>query len=377
VPNSQFLIQTLDTDEQTPIKPSLTLGGRALPYQGFELEGSMRAEFTWYPGNAVATVQMLGAQEKSSTIKGMWKDRFIRPVTDEGVAVQPDGVARFDGQQVSSVLDLANRVDQMRLSGRLLRVEWSGIIRHGIMLRFKQNWVRIEDMEWEMEFQWTSRGEVQVPPSLPATVTSADFTQNLVNLVNNLHDKLDALHEGFEVIESWVAKVNSYVGMIDDAANAMVDAQKNATLLVMAPQAAAQRALTAAKNIKDAAAGIVTTVESTPPLQLIKSTSPSTLTLGDALLADSYSRDVKVAARALQSQATSQGDDLRSNLDQDVLLASFIARAPMDLREVSQSYYKTPNQWRTLLNYNNFTSSRIEVGAMVLVPKLHIVTGRA
>jgi len=377
VPNSQFLIQTLDTDEQTPIKPSLTLGGRALPYQGFELEGSMRAEFTWYPGNAVATVQMLGAQEKSSTIKGMWKDRFIRSVTDEGLAVQPDGAAVFNGQQVASVLDLANKVDQMRLSGRLLRVEWSGIIRHGIMLRFKQNWVRIEDMEWEMEFQWTSRGEVQVPPSLPATATSADFTQNLVNLVNNLHDALAAVHEGFEVIESWVAKVNSYVGMIDDAANAMVDAQHNASLLVMSPATTAQRALTASQNIKDAAAGIVTTAEGTPPFQLIKTATPTSLTLGDALLADTFARNVKAAARALQALAASQGDDLRSSLEQDILLASFIARAPMDLREVSQRYYKTPNQWRSLLTYNNFTSSRIEVGAMVLVPKLHAMNGSA
>ena len=55
---SSLVIATLPG---APVQMSLTLQGRALPYQGLELEGTMRAELTWYPGNGVASVQMLGA----------------------------------------------------------------------------------------------------------------------------------------------------------------------------------------------------------------------------------------------------------------------------------------------------------------------------
>lgn len=382
---SFFSITTLK-DDGTDDVPYLWLHGRALPYQGYELEGTMRAEFTWYPGNAVATVQMLGAQEKSSTIKGMWKDRFIKSVTDDGIAVTAPGVALYNGTQVTDVLDLVKKVDDMRLQGKLLAVEWCGILRHGILTRFKQSWLRIEDMEWEMEFQWVSHGKVQTPPSIPIRPDVTGFASNVQALVNTLKSVVEAVKEGFEVVESWSNKVNAAIKEIDTAATEMTNAAANAQALIFSPLNTTQRALAASESIKNSAQTIVNVCQGTPPYQVIKAnivTPPTTgastatvapattLDLATGLKADAYTRNVKAAARDLQLTASSEGDDLRASLEQDTLLAAFVARGPMDLRDVSQKYYGTPNEWRRLLSYNNLDSSQLDAGVLVLVPKLN------
>lgn len=365
---SSFSITTLD-DNGAPTQPTLVLAQRALPYPGFELEGSMRAEFTWYPGNAVATVQMLGAQEKASVIKGMWKDRFIKSITDFNFAVSPTGIALFNDQQVFDTLDLVSKVEQIRLSGRLLEVKWDSIVRHGILTRFRQNWLRIEDLEWEMEFQWTSRGEPQSPPSLPSFPDPSSFAQNLQGLIDNIAAAIQPPLT-FQVIEKFAAGISAAISVIDDAGAEMQSAVQNATRLVNQVVDAGERALAAAQSIQDAAGSIVALVEGTPPHQLIKTTDPGSLLFSDVLLADDYARTIKEQAQALQVFIAAEGDTLRASLRETTLLAAFTTRAPLDLRDVSQKYYGTSDHWRDLLDYNDLESSRLNIGTYVLVPAL-------
>ncbi len=383
---SAFVIATLDTDGQTPKGDKLTLAGRALPYQGLSLEGSMRMETTWYPGNAVATIQMLGAEEKPTTITGMWKDKFLRSLTDDVIprAVEPTAIALLNEQPLPDVDNLVKAVERMRLSGQLLKVTWGTITRIGVMSRFKQNWVRFEDVEWEMEFQWISRGEKQSPVTSSVPPEAFSFSKTMGELVDALKKAVDVgvgvvntVTVPFQVIEEFTDTVDEALSIIEGAADEMASAVDNATQLISLPQDASARALAAAESIKSSASTIITAVEGTPPLELIKTATPEALDLGDALQADTYARGIKDAARALQAFVAAQGDELRAGLDNDTLLAVFVARAPLDLRDVSQQYYNTPDQWRRLLTYNQLTTSQLNIGALVLVPKLENADGRA
>jgi hypothetical protein len=380
-----FIIATLDVDGETPKGDKLTLIGRAMPYQGFNLEGSMRMETTWYPGNAVATIQMLGAEEKPTTIHGMWKDKFLRQFTDDIIpkAVQPTAVALLNAQALPDVDNLIKAVENMRLAGQMLKVTWGSLTRIGVMTRFKQNWIRFEDVEWEMEFQWISRGEKQTPITSSVPPEALSFSRTLDALVDQLKAAVDVgvglvntITVPFQVIESFTEAVSDSVRVIEAAAAEMTGAVENATQLISVPQDAAARALAASESIKSESGAIVTTVEGVPPLELIKTGDPAALDLSNALQADTYGRGIKAAARALQAFVAAQGDDLRASLDIDALLAVFIARAPMDLRDVSQKYYRTPDEWRRLLAYNHLTSSALSIGALVLVPKLVSEDGR-
>ena len=369
---SSFTITTLRQSGAglAPGSPSLEFRGRALPYRENKLvlEGAMRAEFTWYPGNAVATVQMLGAEEKPTVISGMWKDRFLKSATDEGQAVSPTAIALADGQQVVDVFDLVARVEEMRLAGQLLEVKWDGLTRHGLLLRFRQAWLRREDVEWEMEFGWVSRGEVQTAPTLPLVPSANDFADTVRGLTSQLQEAFSS--PPFQVVEEFTAEVAAAVSEIDDAVLESENAVRGTMEQVSAPVDAAERTLAAAESIKRAASSIVTTVETFPPVEVVKTGSISTLSLGDALVADVYVRRLKQLARQLELTAAEQGQVLRASARQEVLLASFVAPGPMDLREVSTHFYGQPDGWRTLLEYNRLETSTLSAGMLVLVPRV-------
>jgi hypothetical protein len=359
----------IDNEKSGSDQLQLKLRGRAMPYRPFTLEGTMRAEFTWYPGNAVSTVQMLGAEEKSSSISGMWKDRFIKGSTDEGANVEPTGIALFNGVAVADVLDLSLKVERIRLAGQLLRVEWDNIVRSGILLRFRQTWQRIEDLEWEMEFQWISRGEKQSPPNLPSSNSPASFAKQIRSVVNSLATAVGL--PTFEVVEAFSKTVNAALAEIQSATDQIESAVTNSVTSILSPGEASERTLAATDTLAFQASQIVTAVESFPPLFLINTSHREDLGYEDALVSDQYSRGIKQQAKSLQFQASEQADTLRASIRQEQLLASFVARAPTDLRDVSQKYYGTADQWRSLLTYNSFESSRVNVGQLVLVPKLN------
>lgn len=347
----------------------LRLRGRALPYQPYTLEGNMRAEFTWYPGNAVATVQMLGAEEKTTSVNGMWKDRFIKNITDDNKSVIPTAVALFNDKQVADTAALCAVIERIRLAGQLVRVEWDTLVREGVLLRFRQSWKRIEDVEWEMEFQWVSRGEKQAPVTLPTTTSSDSFSKELRSLVDLLTTALNP--PAFAVVADFTDQLNSHISEIEGAVAQVEGAVQNSVDQISSPAETAERALAATQTISGQASAIVTLVESFPPLFVISTATRQALGFEDALSADSYTRGIKAQARALQLTASEQANTLRAQTRQEQLVASFVARGPMDLRDVSQRFYETPDQWRTLLQYNNLASSKIAAGTLILVPKVN------
>jgi hypothetical protein len=278
----------------------------------------------------------------------------------------------LNGQPLASVLDAVKACEEMRLAGQVLRVAWGPLIRVGVMTRFKQNWIRFEDCEWEMEFQWSSRGEPPSPPKVTLGKGADSFAANIQAAVDRLKTALTP--PSFQVIESFTDTVSAAFNVIDDASLEMASAVSNATQQLSAPQDAASRALAAGESIRQSTSTIVTAVEGSPPLELINTAHPNDLSLSDALVADNYSREIKQATRALQAVVAGEGEELRASLDADDLLAIFIARAPMDLREISQRYYDTPDEWRTLLTYNALDSSAVAIGQVVRVPRL---TGEA
>lgn len=359
---SAFVIQEL-----TGAKRTLELRGRALPYADFTLEGKTRAEFTWYPGNPTATVQMLGAEEAPTTVSGMWKDRFIRSTDFFGTRAEtPAAVALWNGQQVEDALALTRAVDQLRLAGQLLRVTWDEQVREGILMRFRQKWKRREDVEWEMEFQWVSRGEPKQPVTFVVLPTVDDLAARLRERVNNILDKAKPV---FQARDFFMRNLERNLLDIESAASDVEDAASNVAELLSTPDQVARRVMAAAESVKASAAGIVELVDAQPTRE-IENIEVADQGVGRALYVDAWARDLRKEARALELLTAEEVDRLRALVDDDDLLAAFVARADSDLREVAQTYYGDQSEWRRLRKYNRFRSSRLIAGDLVLVPKL-------
>ena len=373
MPASSFTLTTVPDGGGKPM--TLELRGRALPYQGLELEGLMRAEITRYPGNAVATVQMLGIDEKPTVVKGMWKDRFIRQTRDtaggSSVSITNTGLVLFNGLAMADSNAAADAVDLIMFAGQIVRMTWDEVVREGILKRFKRNYIRREDLEWEMEFEWVGRGLKQSPPNVPVLIQVADFGRALTALVNQLKAALQP--PAFSVLEEFTSTVSGFVSSIEDASIEIQSAAMNSARKIMSPVTATERAITSINTLKSSASGIVDAVESYPPLALIKTSSTAdteALTFGDSMVADVYARNIKTRAQSIERLAAAEGETMTAENRQSTLLGIFTARQPMDLRDVSMEFFGTSDEWRSLLTYNNLDSSWLAVGQVVIVPKL-------
>lgn len=368
---SSFTIRELTGEQRT-----LFLAGRALPYQPFTLEGTQRAEFTRYPGNPVASVQMLGADEGNTTLTGMWKDRFIKPTTADGAPVTPEGVALWNGQQVRDVRSLVDAVEQIRLAGQLVEVAWNNIVRHGILTRFRQSWVRLEDLNWEMDFGWISRGQAEQPVTVVVPPSPEEYAAKLRSLYTRLEDAITE-STAFRKVKGFLDTVNQFAEEMNRAVEELESVAVSATQLVLTPVEAGRRLLATtnsiianAQGLKDAVAATAVNEIGFVSAEVATLTGSDEMTFGTSLEVAQYARSVANAASSVAWYAAERADVFRNFINEEDLLAVFIARENTDLRNVSSAYYGTSDNWRRLLQYNGFRSSRLIAGDVVLVPKL-------
>ena len=357
--------------ELTGDKNHLLLYGRALPYRPLPFAGKMRAEFTRYPGNPIATIQMIGPDEGTTTINGMWKDRFIKTTSDLGAPVfgQP-GIATYNGATVANVFDLVQRVDGFRRRGQLLEVGWDEIVRHGIIRTFTQRWLRREDVEWELEFEWASQGENELPVGFSVTPPLVDIINGIIDSVNELTDAIASIQAAYSPIASWMNTISNALDAIQEAAGALVDLATQAVNGVLAPLALAKKLTSTVQTIIDKAKEIDDTIASLPARKTRYVQDISSLTQAEALESERLNRQARRAARKTRAESARKRQEMQANSQEQRPLAVITAKEGQDLRDISREAYGTPDEWRRLMAYNGFITSKLTAGDQVIVPKL-------
>ena len=171
-------------------KRELVLTGSAMPFSPTAFGGGRtRVVKTMYPGNPVASGQVLGTDEEDDSFSGRWRDAILTTT----------GKVLFDNFPIVTAEDLASAVDSIRTSAQMLRVTWAKIERFGVMTYFKPEWERREILNWTMSFDWLSRWEKADSPFLEevsaAIAPAADFAKKMVQkaieLIRGAFDGMD------------------------------------------------------------------------------------------------------------------------------------------------------------------------------------------
>ena len=84
-------------------------------------------------------------------IRGVWNDRFL----SEQVAT-----TGFETPELAA--DVVRIIDTLQRAGNALRVQWSGVVRMGIIAEFEPRWLREQDVEWSIRFEWFGRDDQEV-----------------------------------------------------------------------------------------------------------------------------------------------------------------------------------------------------------------------
>ena len=347
----------------------LTLAGRALPYRPYEVPTEQRAEFTDYPGNPIATAQVLGAKEGETTIQGMWKDRFIKSTDAFGIPILsgPEGIATLNGSQVADVMALVKLVEDFARQAQLLEVSWDEIVRRGLLLRIVPRWLRREDVEWEMHYRWISRDQEQGPVAFASEFSLGDLTSALSNALAVVQAASAA---SFQLQEAFNTALNTSLGLIEGAVTDVQNATINVVNTAVLPVDASRRSLASLQTIQDQNTSIIDLVESQPSRAIINTPDISTLELGQVLAASEYGRGLKSACRSMRSLSADQGSQLANRTNQQQIIGIFSARQSQDLRDVSRQFYGTQEEWKRIAQYNSIKGSKLLPGQTVLVPRL-------
>lgn len=355
--------------------------GRSLPYQGLDLGIEIRTKQTWLPANPVATQQVLGSTLPNTTINGMWKDRYLLQ-GDNGVIlanfpqVSPN-VAQasvssggsfitnetFPGTQDARLARVV--VDALMLMARdqqKVRFQWDQYVRFGIIKRFIPRWIRVTDVEWTLEFEWS--GVTEFSP------VKRTVEYNALTTAEGLRQILQAVFATLEAILAlrrpnlWVRRVTAPVMAIGDLVVGVIELLRSIISIATAPADLLASLQGALSNIRIAARGLMNELRS------IRSARGEAALVGDAAdvaaaaLADQELRErmQEIAAFAREQQR------LLELFTGKEILATFFADSLMSLRDVATKYYGEPTQWTRISNFNGFFSDVVAAGTLVRVP---------
>lgn len=231
-------------DEQGVANPRrIVLKGRAMPYQGVPWGGTQASKVTWYPGNPVATQQVLGPRENDTDMEGMWKDRFMPGsviVTDSsgtGGAAQalPGTGSLFGNGEFNLAEEVVKLFNDIRRAGTILRVQWLSEVRFGIIKEFEADYDRPQDIRWSMSFEWHAWDDDQSTRSATEPVNSSSILDafnkvvdavslapsvaravqaNLVSTISEVSDLVGTLFSSLEVFDTVLDTPGAVVGSI-------------------------------------------------------------------------------------------------------------------------------------------------------------------
>lgn len=361
--------------EQGGDRRAIVLMGRALPYRPVTWEDEQTHERTRVAGSPQATIQVFGADAKETTIKGFWKEIFLG---DESAAA-----AIVDGRRMESARELSTIVLDVLRKGQDLDVAWMHEARVGILGNFKRTWHNLADLEWEMTFVWEGHA-VDDPGALLASSapqSAADLSSQLDSHARDLDQKsapllarvgrlvvigLDAAASVPSVLPSRALadlkdKLDEVQGGVSDFADQVVSAAQSLT----SPLALALQTAATAQGIADSAGDALRLFGGR-----VERAAFGFLTddVGSSVAAVEANRDAAASCRALRVQGARARAALLAQANPD-LLAAFVAREGLDLRQVALRYYGDSDNWRALMTYNDLADSRLSAGQLVFVPR--------
>lgn len=348
-------------EELTGRKRVVTLSGGSLPMGTVSFDGDQRVVTTWYPGNPRASQQVLGPTELPTEVKGIWR---VEHLVRSPVMVEQDGSWEYmqDPERVRNVFD------SIRRSGQELRVSWAGILRTGRLKLAKFPHERLEDIGWELTFEWNGRGgdrqvALESPSDRDGSLLERAFQAfgDAVRAANRVADRV----EGSDPSQSGFS------------ARTLIDGARRVQSAVTRASALADRAVGVAKlpldvvnsfssvatNIRAEVRAVADSLADTPT-ELLSSVETSER----ALSAYAAFHTARYQAEKLSEEATRQESAKLRRVDapyQDVVLG----REGQSLRDLARRYYDDPDGWEAIADANGLEGSVLAEGMVLVIPR--------
>lgn len=216
---------------------TIVLRGRSMPFIDVSFPTEMRLKKTLYPGNPVASMQVLSYDSLPTEISGQWCARFLR----DSVSVNGDPSA------IGTPAQLCKLFEDVVRGGRPVRVQWLHVVRSGYLRKFEPTWQRYTDVEWAMTFEWVSANDLK--PESPKGLPKLGFGVN--DLLKTLKKIEDVIALGPMLARSLSATLVSGIASIREHVSKLLQVFSAIEALVNLPAALYGAIKTAVASIRD------------------------------------------------------------------------------------------------------------------------------
>lgn len=359
----------------------ILLRGRALPYQGVAWGGTMRADPNWFPGNPVASLQIIGPTYKPTTITGKWKDIFLFNEDSAALlvnfpvlsgpslpgATERGGETFKSGGSVPSQLAqrarvLRDAIELMRREGGLLKVEWGSIVRYGIISDTNFPHDREEDIEYEIEFKWIGDTASQPKRLLP----KLDLLSALQIILQALDKVINALLGVILKAFLFITKIQQFITKLGSFVTSLLEALKRITSFVFAPADILNNIRANLRAIILEARDLFDDLRADPSAAYQAALQGS---VKDIVEANLFLSSFRSQVQQLAADAAEKQREIEEFAGPE-LLGLYTATGGESLRDVAQQYYGEWRNWRTLAEFNGIDRSILVRGTIVRIPRL-------
>lgn len=380
---------------------TVILGGPTLPFQGAEWPGHLRVVTTWYPGNAEeATQGVLGPTEMPSKWSGEWNRTRMSRSPAQFTDVGGDAVSIVDPMVLWDALEAMFR------AGRRLRVTWSvasdenvpsqtgKVVREGRCTDWNFKPARLQDIAWEMTFEWMSRGGVTprvtstrgnlVQNTSAAYLAAINKLQIANQLAANARNTPNRLTLGqLEQLASYPSRLaNSLARQVQAIGSQVQQVVDIASTLATQPVQVAQRATSLARNTVAQTNNFYDSL-SRIPYELMSNRRQLDGFIRGAVTFGTNSDIAQDAARAgrefaAQLRQTVQATSLTGALSNDGTSSPaqieqvYVCKTGDTPETVSQKFYATSDHGVDILRANRLAwhTSTFKPGKIIIIPTL-------
>lgn len=324
----------------------IKLFGNQMPHIPFEgVGGDQRMVKTYYAGNDVPTVQVLGAEEPDFTIRGILTDKKIQNVSFYGFSYQ-----------------LAQTLDDFRYQGNLLKLELGEWVRYGFIKSCRFPMKNLGMLQYEITFgiigfflpENLNILEQQKISPYENNIDTINYIQNLraelaekpPTISLSIYDQVSLLFSQYvaEPISTLTKFVDSIISTGKDIQNS-IDRIYGYILYARKQVSRYNR--------------LMGKIPYNTPNQSVAQN------LSNAKFISDYRSESRPVSNLL---ANYQG--LIEQLLNQIPLNRHVVQSGDTLQNLGIKYYNDGTLWQKIYDHNNLTSSSLVIGSVIEIPRL-------
>lgn len=341
-PNGFIIQEIVDGNEDAG--KTITLLGNQLPKIPFSFGGGQRVKKDFYSGHSEPAIQVLGSEEKDVTITGILKDKNYS-----------------DPELYGASTELQQLIDSVRIRGNVVKITLGEWLRYAIITETKFDLDNLARVSYSITFavigfnppknaKFTA-GPREIPFAIneeliaKAQELQAEFSSIPKEIPRSI---ADILNDAISTVSGVVATVT---GFVDSIVSTVQDIQKSV-----------QRALGLIKYAQTKLNSYKKLIGGFDPFS-----ATGTLT-GRYESAKFYNKQISLSASmtALLERLKAR---LKSLVNNSPLLTHLIINGD-NLQKISVKYYKNPDNWKKIYEYNNLNSTELVIGKTLDIPRL-------